>query len=92
MISTSNMDIYWTNKALKQFQYWEKTDRHKAKKIVILINAITKHPYEGIGKPESLKYMESDIWSRRIDHQHRLVYQRGKNSITILTCRYNNSK
>ncbi|WP_307725774.1 Txe/YoeB family addiction module toxin [Flavobacterium aquatile] len=45
------------------------------KRIVLLIEDIKKHPYSGIGKPEALKYELSGKWSRRINSEHRIVYQ-----------------
>lgn len=45
-------------------------------------------PFVGIGNPELLKYMDADIWSRRIDLEHRLVYRVGNIQIDFLACRY----
>jgi toxin YoeB len=47
-----------------------------------------KEPFVGIGKPEPLKYVSSDIWSRRIDLEHRLIYRVGNMQIDFLSCRY----
>ena len=47
-----------------------------------------ENPFEGIGKPEPLKYMDADILSRRIDLEHRLVYRVGNTPACFLTCRY----
>ncbi|WP_309336354.1 Txe/YoeB family addiction module toxin [Mucilaginibacter sp.] len=50
-----------------------------------LINAIQENPFEGIGKPEPLKYQLSGAWSRRITNEHRLVYEvNEKNELIIL--------
>ncbi len=40
-----------------------------------MIEAITQNPYEGIGNPEPLKYELSGTWSRRINLEHRLIYE-----------------
>jgi toxin YoeB len=45
-------------------------------------------PFQGIGKPEPLKYMESDLWSRRIDLEHRLLYTIENEKIIFVSCRY----
>ncbi len=45
------------------------------KKILILLNELAEHPFEGTGKPESLKYEFSGYWSRRITQEHRLIYE-----------------
>ncbi len=52
--------------------------RHKKllKKIDALITDIKQHPRTGVGKVERLKhYGEREIYSRRIDREHRLVYE-----------------
>ncbi|HEY9196823.1 MAG TPA: Txe/YoeB family addiction module toxin [Mucilaginibacter sp.] len=55
------------------------------KKIVKLLEAIQENPFEGIGKPESLKYNLSGAWSRRITQEHRLVYEINEmNQIVVL--------
>jgi len=63
-------------------------DRKKALKIVKLIEAIQREPFTGIASPEPLKHELSGAWSRRIDKEHRLVYQVFDNKIKILSCRY----
>ncbi len=68
--------------------WWFKQDFDKASKILDLVTAVMQDPFSGIGKPEPLKYMDADIWSRRIDLEHRLVYRVGNTQIDFLTCRY----
>jgi toxin YoeB len=68
--------------------WWFKQDFNKASKILDLVTAVMKEPFVGIGKPEPLKYVDSDIWSRRIDLEHRLVYRVGETQIDFLSCRY----
>ena len=53
------------------------------KKIVALIQEITVQPYTGIGKPEPLKHNLSGKWSRRINHEHRLIYEVVNDSVLI---------
>ncbi len=45
-------------------------------------------PFKGIGKPEPLKHELKGCWSRRIDQEHRLIYQVTEEKIRILACRY----
>jgi toxin YoeB len=45
-------------------------------------------PFGGIGKPEPLKHELSGCWSKRIDDEHRLVYQVLSDKIRVLACRY----
>ena len=49
-------------------------------------------PFKGIGKPEPLKYIASDTWSRRIDLEHRLVYKVKNNRVYFLQARYHYQK
>ena len=58
------------------------------RKINDLIKDIQRTPFEGIGKPEPLKFDLAGYWSRRIDQEHRLVYQIVENEIIIIACRY----
>jgi toxin YoeB len=68
--------------------WWIEQDRKKALKIVKLIEAIQRDPFEGIGQPESLKHELAHCWSRRIDQEHRLVYEVSDSKIRILACRF----
>ena len=74
--------------ALEDLRYWIDKDRRKALKIIDLIEATLKSPFEGIGKPEPLRGELSGFWSRRIDREHRLVYRIAKDDIEIIACRY----
>lgn len=68
--------------------WWYKTDRPKAEKILDLVSDVMDHPFTGLGKPEPLKYMGADLWSRRIDLEHRLIYRVVQTRIDFLSCRY----
>lgn len=72
--------------------WWYRTDKTKANKILDLITAIIQSPLEGIGKPEPLKFLDSDTWSRRIDLEHRLVYRVTNERIDFLQARYHYQK
>jgi toxin YoeB len=63
-------------------------DRQKALRIINLIKDVQRDPFKGIGKPEPLKHELKGCWSRRIDQEHRLVYQVAEEKIRILACRY----
>ncbi len=73
---------------LEDLAWWIQQDRNKALRIVNLIKEILRDPIKGIGKPEPLKHDLSGCWSRRIDQEHRLVYQITADKIRILACRY----
>ncbi len=68
--------------------WWYKTDPGKVDKIFGLVTGVMSHAFEGLGKPEPLKYLELDTWSRRIDLEHRLVYRVRHDRIDFLACRY----
>lgn len=72
----------------EDLSYWVKTDRKVALKILELVEAIVRNPFEGIGKPEPLRYLGSGVWSRRITQEHRLVYVVGKEQIDFIQCKY----
>ncbi|KQM64554.1 toxin of toxin-antitoxin system [Pedobacter sp. Leaf216] len=70
------MDIIYYDEALADIEFWKKSgNKTIQKKIQQLIIAILKDPYEGIGKPEPLKHDLSSLWSRRINREHRIIYQ-----------------
>jgi toxin YoeB len=68
--------------------WWVEEDRKKALRIIKLIKEVQRDPFTGTGKPEPLKHCLSGCWSRRIDKEHRLVYQVKEDKIRILACRY----
>jgi toxin YoeB len=80
------MEIRFSSKAIKDLEYWTKTgNKPILKKISELLRAIKENPYEGIGKPEALKYSLSGVWSRRINKEHRLIYEIiDENTIEVL--------
>lgn len=82
------MKLDFSRDAFRDFQEWISQDRKKAVKITELLADIEKHPFEGIGKPELLKYEWNGWWSRRIDLEHRLVYRVREGSIEVASCRY----
>jgi toxin YoeB len=60
-------------------------DRRLGKRLTSLLDDIDRHPFTGIGKPESLKGGPGQ-WSRRIDGYHRLVYKIEDDKIVIVEC------
>ena len=74
--------------AFDDLAWWVDKDRKQALKIIKLIKEVQRNPFQGIGKPEPLKHDLSGCWSRRIDREHRLVYQVLEDKIRILACRY----
>jgi toxin YoeB len=82
------MNVSFSSEAFAAFCEWATTNRHIFKKMKDLINAITRDPFRGIGKPEPLKHDLSGYWSRRITDEHRLVYTVADDTIQIVSCKY----
>lgn len=74
--------------AFEDLAWWIEQDRSKALRIIRLIKEVQRDPFKGIGKPEPLKHEFAGCWSRRIDQEHRLIYQVTENKIRILACKY----
>lgn len=72
----------------EDLRYWVETDRRTALRIFDLVEAILREPFQGIGKPEPLKYLGAGVWSRRITQEHRLVYLVQQTQIDFLQARY----
>ena len=81
------MEVRYSKKAQKDLEFWSKSGNKKIiKKISELIKAIQLNPFEGIGKPEAWKHELSGYWSRRIDAEHRIIYEIiDENTIDILS-------
>ncbi|VXD20954.1 Txe/YoeB family addiction module toxin [Marinoscillum sp. 108] len=82
------MTLVFTANAWEDYVYWQKVDRKMVKKINDLIKVIKRTPFDGIGKPEPLRYDLAGHWSRRIDLEHRLVYRVSGDELLIYACRY----
>jgi toxin YoeB len=74
--------------AFEDLAWWIENDRAQALRIVRIVRDIQRDPYTGLGKPEQLKHELAGCWSRRINQEHRLVYEVRENKIRILACRY----
>ena len=82
------MNVSFTENAWEDYLYWQKMDKKIVKRINELIKDIKRSPFEGVGKPEPLKYDFAEKWSRRLTDEHRLVYQVEGNNLIVFTCRY----
>lgn len=86
------MNITFSKNAWEDYTNWLSVDKKILKKINELIKDISRTPFDGKGKPEPLKYDLAGFWSRRIDREHRLVYQVVENEILIYSCKYHYDK
>lgn len=69
------MKKLFTENGLEDYTYWKNTDKKILKKIDRLIKETEREPFLGIGKPEPLKFDLAGLWSRRIDGEHRFIYE-----------------
>ena len=88
------MKILFHEKAFDEYLYWQKNDKKTLKRLNNIIKDIRRNPYEGLGKPEPLKYELAGKWSRRISVEHRLVYSVNDDIIEvhIFSMRFHYSK
>ena len=73
---------------LEDLTYWTRTDRKRALRALKLVHAVLRDPFGGLGKPERLRGELAGRWSRRIDTEHRLVYQVTDDRVYFLAARY----
>ena len=81
-------NLEFDTSALEDLAWWVQQDRKKALRILRLIQETQRDPFGGIGKPEPLKQELAGCWSKRIDNEHRLVYQVLDDKIRLLACRF----
>ncbi|MCP1380929.1 Txe/YoeB family addiction module toxin [Runella salmonicolor] len=81
-------NISFTPTAFSQFNEWRSINKKMQDRIIKLLEEIQRTPFEGTGKPEPLKYSLKGCWSRRIDDEHRLVYEVTNDEIVVISCKY----
>ena len=86
------MRLVFTPEGWESYVHWQTADRKILKRINLLIQAVLRDPFEGIGKPEPLKYGLPNTWSRRITDEHRLVYLVLDDDLIVLSVRYRYEK
>ena len=74
--------------ALQHLDEWKVVDVKMLAKIISLFIEISSTPFTGTGKPEPLKFDLKGKWSRRINQEHRIVYEVNDKEIIIISCRY----
>jgi toxin YoeB len=79
--------LQWHKRALSEYEEWKKVNKDVVARIDELLEDILATPFNGMGKPEMLKFALAGYWSRRITQEHRLVYKVAGNSIIIFRCR-----
>jgi toxin YoeB len=82
------MTVTFAASALADYKAWAVEDRKIFDRINVLVQDIVRSPFSGLGKPEGLKHNLSGYWSRRITHEHRLVYKVTDDTIFIASCKF----
>jgi toxin YoeB len=77
---------------IEDLKYWVEIDRKMALRVFDMLDAILRDPFDGIGKPEPLKYLAPGCWARRLTQEHRIVYLVRDDRIDFLQARYHYSK
>ena len=72
----------------RDLEFWVRTDRKIALRVIELVEAVIRDPFQGVGKPEPLKHELAGCWSRRISPEHRLVYRISGAGVDFLQARY----
>ena len=72
----------------EDLRHWVDTERRVALRLMDLVEAVLRDPFQGIGKPEPLKHLGSGIWSRRLTQEHRLIYLVEHGAVHLLKARY----
>ena len=82
------MKLLITSSAIEDLEAWSASNPKVLSRIIRLIAETTRTPRTGTGKPERLKYLGGEVWSRRITDKDRLVYDIQSGMITIIACRF----
>ena len=82
------MKLSVTSGALEDLEPWSTTNPRVLSKIIRLMAETTRTPRTGTGKPERLKHLGGEVWSRRITEKDRLVYDIQPDLVTIIACRF----
>ncbi len=82
------MNLLFTEESWEEYLFWQRKDKNILKRVNRLVKDIQRHPFQGIGKPEPLRYQFHGCWSRRITDEHRLVYEITEDTVRIISCKY----
>ncbi len=87
MKKTDRRSVF-TSKFREDLQYWTRHDRRIALRVLDLVEDVMRSPFDGIGKPEPMRFDFAGCWSRRVSAEHRLVYEVTGEFITFIQARY----
>lgn len=81
-------DAVFQPEFLDDLRYWAEHDRRLLIKLLNIVEATVRQPFEGIGKPEPLRHKQTGTSSRRLNKEHRVVYIVLDDRISFLQARY----
>lgn len=81
-------DAFFSERCLKDLEHWTRKNPRRAARVLKLIRATLRDPFDGVGKPEPLRGELAGRWSRRIDSEHRLIYRVTAGQVRFLTARH----
>lgn len=87
MKKTDRRSVF-TSKFREDLPYWTRHDRRIALRVLDLVEDVMRSPFDGIGKPEPMRFDFAGCWSRRVSAEHRLVYEVTGEFITFIQARY----
>ncbi len=73
---------------LDDLDFWVRTDRKVARRLLAIVRQTLRDPFQGIGKPEPLRRRLAGLWSRRLTQEHRVVYEVTVDAVNFLQARY----
>ncbi len=86
------MKLVFSGPSWSDYLFWQENDPTLLKRLNALISDTMRNPFQGIGKPEALRYEMSGWWSRRLSEEHRLVYRLSgsgaSQALEIASCRF----
>ncbi len=87
-IASARREAVFDRDFLEDLRFWIETDRKAALRVLQIVEAVIRDPFQGIGKPEPLRHLLAGTWSRRITQEHRLVYLVAEGKVRFLQARY----
>jgi len=86
------LNVQFSSRSWAEYVDLRTSDAKLFDKLNALIEECRRHPFKGTGKPEPLGGNLSGWWSRRINHEHRLVYRvtgsGDAQTVQVAQCRY----
>lgn len=84
----SAFTLRFSGQAIEDLRQHKKSgNKSVVNKITLLLEELTYHPFTGTGKPEQLKHSLTNCWSRRINREHRLIYEVTDTIVNILSAK-----